>query len=132
MLMHILYYCYQLNKIFTPITCRKAWRRVSGFLTLLQALLLRFFLLGRPKISQRRFDEGLHRLYHAASTAQICGHWSLWSRIMSHIAAYFLCNDQRDKAFAVMQYKKAICELKKIECQHLSFLGKLNMFDFIV
>ncbi|MAA79356.1 MAG: hypothetical protein CL916_08855 [Deltaproteobacteria bacterium] len=88
-------------------------------LSSVRAIACASFVYGLFCFSQRRFDEGLHRLYHAGSTALICGHWSLWSRIMSHIAAYFLCNDQRDKALEVMQYKKTICNIKKIVCTHL-------------
>ncbi len=39
---------------------------------------------------------------------------------MSHIAAYFLCNNQREQALEVMQYKKTICDIKQIQCSHLT------------
>ena len=78
------------------------------------------FVYGLFCFSHRRFDEGLQRLYHAASTALISGLWSLWSRVMSHIVAYLLCNAQREKAFKMMKYKETICELKDIVCVHMT------------
>ena len=39
---------------------------------------------------------------------------------MSHVAAYFLCNEQKDKALEVMRYKETICEIKQVRCPYLT------------
>lgn len=71
--------------------------------------------------SKRRFDEGVQRLHHAASTAFICGHWRLWARVMSYLAAYFLGQKRKGKALEILRYKKTICLLKQISCPHIAY-----------
>ena len=77
------------------------------------------FAYGLFCFSQKRFDEGVQRLYHAASTSLICGHWSLWSRVMSYLAARFFGQQRLDMALEVLEYKRTMCMMKNIPCPHI-------------